>query len=162
MRREKRGRKFCFLRIAELRKLICCIVIRRSRSVQPVPGSQIVEKMRKSGEDVKEECTKKDGGTGKRKKSPFLPFFFLFSCSRFFSSADPTISELGQAVRPLALYSQTVTRKPLDQLQRHFRQNPHGRVGYVSFIKDLHVLTQFYLSFIRQPNDWNFVKFALN
>ena len=75
-----------------------------------------MEKMRKSGGDAKEEGTQKDGGTGKKKKekSPFLPFFFLFSCSRFLSAADPTISEPGQAVRPLALYSQTVTRKPVD------------------------------------------------
>ena len=73
-----------------------------------------MEKMRKSGEDAKEEVTQKDGGTGKRKKSPFFPLFFLFSCSRFLSSADPTISEPGQAVRPLALYSPTVTRKPVD------------------------------------------------
>ena len=67
--------------------------------------------------DSKEECTQKDGGTGKKKKEkkPFpLPFFFLFSCSRFLSTADPTISETGQAVQPVALYSQTMTRKPLD------------------------------------------------
>ena len=72
--------------------------------------------MRKGGEDAKEEGTQKDGGTGKKKKEkkPFPPVFFLFSCSRFLSAADPTISEPGQAVRPLALYSQTVTRKPVD------------------------------------------------
>ena len=76
-----------------------------------------MEKMRKSGEDAKEEGTQKDGGTGKKKKEkkPFPSvFFFFFSCSRFLSAADPTISEPGQAVRPLALYSQTVTRKPVD------------------------------------------------
>ena len=75
-----------------------------------------MEKMRKSGEDAKEEGTQKDGGTGKKKKEkkPFPSVFFFFSCSRFLSAADPTISEPGQAVRPLALYSQTVTRKPVD------------------------------------------------
>ena len=75
-----------------------------------------MEKMRKSGEDAKEEGTQKDGGTGKKKKEKALSsrYFFLFSCSRFLSAADPTISEPGQAVRPLALYSQTVTRKPVD------------------------------------------------
>ena len=69
-----------------------------------------------SGEDAKEEGTQKDGGTEKKKKEkkPFSPVFSLFSCSRFLNSADPTISEPGQAVRPLALYSQTVTRKPVD------------------------------------------------
>ena len=70
----------------------------------------------KEWEDAKEGGTQKDGGKGKKKKEkkPFSPVFSLFSCSRFLSAADPTISEPGQAVRPLALYSQTVTRKPVD------------------------------------------------
>ena len=66
----------------------------------------------KEWEDAKEEGTQKDGGTGKKALSS--RFFFLFSCSRFLGAADPTISEPGQAVRPLALYSKTVTRKPVD------------------------------------------------
>ena len=54
-----------------------------------------------SGEDAKEWGRRERGRYAKR-------------CSRFLSAADPTISEPGQAVRPLALYSQTVTRKLVD------------------------------------------------
>ena len=46
-----------------------------------------MEKMRKSGEDAKEEGTQKDGGTGKKKKEkkPFPPVFFFFFHVRAFS-----------------------------------------------------------------------------
>ena len=44
-----------------------------------------------SGEDAKEQGTRKVGGAGKRKKFPAG----LFSCLRFLNSADPTISEPG-------------------------------------------------------------------
>ena len=39
-----------------------------------------MEKLRKSGEDAKEEGTQKDGGTGKKKKEkkPFPSVFFSF------------------------------------------------------------------------------------
>ena len=39
-----------------------------------------MEKMRKGGEDAKEEGTQKDGGTGKKKKEkkPFPSVFFSF------------------------------------------------------------------------------------
>ena len=71
-----------------------------------------MEKMRKSGKTRKRKVRKK---MAEQEKKPFPPFFFfLFSCSRFLGAADPTISEPGQAVRPLALYSKTVTRKPVD------------------------------------------------
>ena len=76
-----------------------------------------------SGEDAKGWGRRERGRHAKRwrnrkkekgKKALSSRFFFLFSCSRFLSAADPTISEPGQAVRPLALYSQTVTRKLVD------------------------------------------------
>ena len=75
-----------------------------------------MEKTQKSGDDAKVEGTQKDCGTGKKEKekSPFVPFFSLFSCSRFLNSVERLYRSLEQAVRPLALYSQTVTRKPLD------------------------------------------------
>ena len=46
-----------------------------------------MEKMRKSGEDAKEEGTQKDGGTGKKKKEkkPFPPVIFFFFHVRAFS-----------------------------------------------------------------------------
>ena len=76
-----------------------------------------------SGEDAKEWGRRERGRYAKRwrnrkkekgKKALSSRFFFLFSCSRFLSAADPTISEPGQDVRPLALYSQTVPKKLVD------------------------------------------------
>ena len=52
----------------------------------------------------------------KRKKSPFLPFFLFFHVRAFSIQRTRLYRSLEQAVRPLALYSHTVTRKPLDEL----------------------------------------------
>ena len=95
MRREERRKKVCFLYMAELRKLIFFILIRKSRSV--IACSRLSD----SGEDAKDRGRGESGRHAKRwrdrkkEKKPFPPVFSFFSCLRFLNSADPTISEPG-------------------------------------------------------------------
>ena len=57
-----------------------------------------MEKMRKPGEEAKVEGTQKDGGTGKKKKSPFLPFFPFFHVCAFSIQQTRLYLSLEQAV----------------------------------------------------------------
>ena len=111
-----------------------------------------------SGEDAKEQGTRKVGGAGKRKKFPPE----LFSCLRFLNSADPTISEpaTGQdrvgrtSKNSLSGISKVSCSRRSDRRDTTKRCEEEKTTTTPSF-PPYFFLALFLRAALHSPNDWN-------